>query len=51
MKLGAAYAFDEESYERFFPLARQEGLPVEEADFEKQRSKRFPFFTIQLKSL
>ena len=51
LKLGAAYAFDEESYGRFYPLARQEGLPVEEADFEKQSSKNFRFFTVQLKSL
>ena len=51
LKLGAAYAFDEESYGRFYPLARKEGLPVEEADFEKQRSKNFRFFTVQLKSL
>ena len=51
LKLGAAYAFDEESYGRFYPLARQEGLPVEEADFEKQRANNFRFFTVQLKSL
>lgn len=51
LKLGAAYAFDEESYGRFYPLALQEGLPVEEADFEKQRSQNTRFFTVQLKSL
>ena len=51
LHLGAAYAFDEESYGRFYPLARQEGLPVAEADFKKQKSKRFRFFTVQLKSL
>jgi len=51
LKLGAAYAFDEESYGRFYPLARQEGLPVEEADFEKLRPEKLRFFTVQLKSL
>lgn len=51
LKLGAAYAFDEESYGRFYPLARQEGLPVEEGNFEKQRANNFRFFTVQLKSL
>ena len=51
LTLGAAYAFDEESYGRFYPLARQEGLPVEEGDFEKQRANNFRFFTVQLMSL
>jgi hypothetical protein len=48
LKLGAAYAFDEESYKKFYPLARQEGLPVEEADFDEMKSKGFRFFTVQL---
>lgn len=51
LQLGAAYAFDEESYKRFLPLARQEGLPVAEADFKKQKSKGLRFFTVQLKNL
>lgn len=41
MQLGAAYAFDEESYARFYPLAILEGLPVEKADFSKQKEKLF----------
>lgn len=49
LKLGAAYAFDEESYKKFYPLARQEGLPVAKADFEEIKSKGFRFFTVQLK--
>lgn len=48
LQLGAAYAFDEESYTTFYPLARQEGLPVAEADFTEQKSKGLRFFTVQL---
>src|SRR3954454_7912611 len=33
LALSAAYAFDKESYGRFFPLARETGLAVSEADF------------------
>ena len=51
LKLGAAYAFDEESYKRFYSLAKIEGLPVAEADFDEMRSKGFRFFTVQLKGL
>ncbi len=49
LKLGAAYAFDEESYKIFYPLARQEGLDVKEADFRKKKSEGFRFFTVELK--
>ncbi|MEA2095432.1 MAG: hypothetical protein U9P73_01895 [Candidatus Cloacimonadota bacterium] len=51
LKLGAAYGFDKESYEKFYPLARKEALPVEEADFDEMKDKGFRFFTVQLKSL
>ena len=51
LKLGAAYGFDEESYKKFYPLARKEGLPVKEADFDEMEGKGFRFFTVQLKSL
>lgn len=51
LQLGAAYAFDKESYGRFYPLARKEGLPVAEGDFKEQKSKDFWFFTVQLRSL
>jgi len=47
--LGAAYAFDVESYTRFYPLARQEGLPVKEADFNNKDGNN-RFFTVQLGS-
>jgi hypothetical protein len=51
LKLGAAYAFDEESYKKFYPLARKEGLNVAEANFDEMKSKDFLFFTVQLKGL
>lgn len=51
LKLGAAYAFDEESYKKFYPLARKEGLNVAEANFEEMKSKDFRFFTVQLAGL
>jgi len=51
LKLGAAYAFDEESYKKFYSLARKEGLNVAEANFDEMKSKDFRFFTVQLKGL
>jgi hypothetical protein len=51
LKLGAAYGFDEEAYKKFYPLARKEGLPVEEGNFNEMKDKGFRFFTVQLKSL
>jgi len=35
LKLGSAYSFDEEAYNRFFPLARQEGLGLGPEDFSE----------------
>ena len=49
--LGAAYAFDKASYRRFYPLAKQAGLGVMEADFEKHEGEGYRFFTVQLKHL
>jgi hypothetical protein len=48
MKLGAAYAFDEDSYRVFYPLARRAGLPVENADFEEGRKRGGRFFTVRI---
>ncbi len=51
LQLGAAYAFDEASYQKFYPLARKEGLPVSdvsESEFHDMQSKGFRFFTVQL---
>ena len=35
MKMGAPYAFDEESYNRFYPLANKIGLDLKEEDFSE----------------
>jgi hypothetical protein len=51
LKLGAAYGFDEESYERFYPLAIKEGLHVLKADFSEKSAEGMRFFTVQLKGL
>lgn len=44
--LGAAYAFDEESYGRFLPLGRAAGLGLADADFSRHKER---FFTVQIK--
>lgn len=48
LQLGAAYAFDRESYARFYPLALEAGLPVATADFEEQSRPGSRFFTVRL---
>ena len=50
MRLSGAYAFDSESYARFYPLARIEGLDVAEADFEAAQRRGDKFFTVELAS-
>jgi hypothetical protein len=47
--MGGAYAFDEASYKVFYPLAREEGLAVAEADFSAKKRKGLRFFTVALK--
>jgi len=49
LQLGAAYAFDEESYGRFYTLAKQDGLDVVDADLKKHKGEGLRFFTVQLK--
>ena len=34
MRMGGVYTFDNRAYERFFPLAKAEGMPVVEFEFE-----------------
>lgn len=46
LSLGAAYAFDEESYGRFLPLGRAVGLALDDADFSRHKER---FLTVQLK--
>ena len=45
--LGSAYAFDEESYGRFYPLAKQTGMNVAQADFSEKQEDEKRFFIIQ----
>jgi hypothetical protein len=46
MKSGGQYAFDEESYERFFPLGKSIGLQLEKADFNEKGGRKF--FTVKI---
>ena len=44
MMAGAAYAFDRDAYSRFYPLAKDLGLPVEPAEFTNECR----FFVVRL---
>ena len=46
MRMGGAYSFDEESYGRFLPLARGEGMGFEDVDFTPDRPGEIKFVTI-----
>ena len=48
LELGAAYAFDRESYAKFYPLALEAGFPVQAADFDNQQQVGGRFFTVRL---
>ena len=48
MQLGAAYAFDEDAYNRFYPLAIEVGLDVKPADFKEKKREGLRFFTVQI---
>ena len=48
MRLGAAYAFDKESYERFYPLALPEGLKVSDPTVFQNMPSGARFFTVQV---
>ena len=45
---GGTYAFDRESYGRFFPLAKEEQLAVRPVDFEDITRRGFGFVTVAL---
>ena len=47
MDLGSAYAFDEEAYGRYYALAREEGIPAWETDFEEARARGQRFLMIE----
>ncbi len=46
MRLGGGYSFDAESYRKFLPLAREEGMDFDDADFTPDRAGDVKFFTI-----
>ena len=48
LELGGAYAFDEESYNRFHPLAKKAGLPMMPQDFSGPSPTGIHFVRIQL---
>jgi hypothetical protein len=47
MEFGARYAFDKESYSRFYPLGIKHKLMLEEADFNEDEGRKF--FTTQIR--
>lgn len=49
MSLGAAYAFDETAYNRFYPLAKAEGLDVGPEDFSGPSPTGRHFVRVQIK--
>ena len=48
LKKGAAYAFDEISYKKFYPLALKEKLPINKVNFKEIQSEGKRFVTLQL---
>ncbi len=46
LKLGGSYSFDEDAYNRFYPLAKQVGMPIEAADFTGSDSEEIKFMTV-----
>ncbi len=51
LALGAAYAFDEEAYNRFYPLANNAGLPMTPQDFSGTSPTGMHFVRIQLSDI
>ena len=47
MRMGGAYSFDEESYRRFLPLAREGGMKFEDVDFTPDKPGEVKFLTLQ----
>ena len=45
--LGAPYAFDEESYNRFYPLANKIGFNLKEEDFSEKTETGFHFVVLR----
>ena len=47
MKHGGAYAFDEESYGRFYPLANRVGYELKEEDFSQKTETGMHFVVVR----
>ena len=48
LRMGGAYAFDEQSYHRFYPLALKAGLSVGPEDFSWESPSGFRFVRISV---
>lgn len=49
IKLGAAYSFDENAYERFYPLAKENGIELKEWDSEEAKKEGKKYLTVRPK--
>jgi hypothetical protein len=49
MRLGGKYAFDKESYSRFYPLGKKNGLLLENPNFDDIENEG-KFFTVRIDS-
>ena len=47
MKLGVPYAFDEQSYNRFYPLSNKIGFNLKEEDFSIETETGYHFVVIR----
>lgn len=47
IRLGGAYCFDEEAYNKFYPLAQKEGLEIGAEDFSGETPTGMHFVRIQ----
>ena len=47
MEMGAPYAFDEQSYNRFYPLANKTGFDLKEEDFSEETETGYHFVVIR----
>ena len=47
MEMGAPYAFDEQSYNRFYPLANKIGFNLKEEDFSGETETGYHFIVIR----
>ena len=50
MKMGAAYAFDAQSYQRFLPLAHADGINLPDADFQPKHPGDVKLMTVSRRS-